>query len=162
MQGEFDIPDAAYAAALGWTDWPARLQRLRAGRLFDRLPQKSELWVDGGHNPAAAREVAMAIKAMDDMPLTIIFAALTTKDAEGLLAPFDGMTRQVITLGIDHHSSHPPDWLAELARGMGHDAAPAASLEEAFKRIGRPGRVLVFGSLYLAGELLDANDTLPD
>ncbi|WP_265530278.1 bifunctional folylpolyglutamate synthase/dihydrofolate synthase [Sphingomicrobium marinum] len=162
LQGEFDIPDAAYAAALGWTDWPARLQRLREGSLFDRLPGSSELWVDGGHNPSAAREVAMAVKSMDDMPLTIIFAALTNKDAEGLLAPFDGMTDKVVTLGIDHHDCHPPEWLAELATGMGHDAQPAASLEAAFDMVEQPGRVLVFGSLYLAGQMLAANGTLPD
>lgn len=163
-QSAIAIPDAAYTAAMGWAQWPARMQQLHSGPLFSMLPKGSELWVDGGHNPSAARLVADHIKKhwIDGLPLVLIFASLQAKDAAGNLRPFKGVASEVLTLPIEGHECRPPEELAMLAESMGLAARPRASLSGAMTALRRPARVLVFGSLYLAGELLGLNGPLPD
>ena len=163
-QSAFAIPEAAFTAAMGWAQWPARMQQLTAGPLFSMLPKGSELWVDGGHNPGAARLVADHVKKhwTDGLPLVLIFASLQSKDAAGTLRPFKGIASEVLTLPIEGHECRPADELATLAESMGLSARPRASLSDAMTALRRPARVLVFGSLYLAGELLGLNGPLPD
>ena len=149
---------------MGWAQWPARMQQLTAGPLFSMLPKGSDLWVDGGHNPGAARLVADHVKKhwTDGLPLVLIFASLQSKDAAGTLRPFKGIASEVLTLPIEGHECRPADELATLAESMGLSARPRASLSDAMTALRRPARVLVFGSLYLAGELLGLNGPLPD
>jgi dihydrofolate synthase/folylpolyglutamate synthase len=163
-QDSLALPDSAYIAAMGWAHWPARMQQLRTGPLFDMLPKGSELWVDGGHNPSAARLVADYVKKhwADGLPLVLIFASLQSKDAAGTLRPFKGIASEVLTLPIDGHECRSPEDLAHLAESMGLAARPRASLSDAMTALRKPARVLVFGSLYLAGELLGLNGPLPD
>ena len=163
-QSAFAIPEAAFTAAMGWAQWPARMQQLTAGPLFSMLPKGSDLWVDGGHNPGAARLVADHVKKhwTDGLPLVLIFASLQSKDAAGTLRPFKGIASEVLTLPIEGHECRPADELATLAESMGLSARPRASLSDAMTALRRPARVLVFGSLYLAGELLGLNGPLPD
>ena len=158
------IPPTAFAEAMGRADWPARLQRLASGRLIERLPEGSELWIDGGHNPSAAQLVAAHARASwgDRLPLTLIFASLKTKDAAAILAPFQGIAAEVRTLPIPGHDSRDPDELAGLARELGFTTMAHSSLDQALAAITAPTRVLVFGSLYLAGVALLLNGSLPD
>ncbi len=157
-------PPFALAQAMTGTKWPARLQRLDQGSLVDRLPSGSECWIDGGHNPDAARLVAdFASKAWHDgPPLVLLFASLKSKDATATLAPFKGIAQRVLTLPIPGHDSHDPAQLAELARGMGFTADPYPNLESALVALTEPARALIFGSLYLAGVALSSNGSLPD
>ena len=99
-QSALAVPPSALSAAMGWANWPARLQELHGGPLFDMLPKGSELWVDGGHNPSAARLVADYAKKhwRDGLPLVLLFASLQSKDAAGTLRPFKGVADEVVTL----------------------------------------------------------------
>ena len=152
------------ARAMTATTWPARLQRLDRGPLVERLPTGSELWIDGGHNPDAARLVADFARAewSNGPPLTLLFASLTSKDAAATLAPFKGIAARVLTLPIPGHDSRDPAQLAAIAQGLGFLASPCADLARALAAIAEPARVLVFGSLYLAGKVLSSNGSLPD
>ena len=163
-QSQIAVPTSAFTAAMGWADWPARLQQLRGGPLFDMLPRGSELWVDGGHNPSAARLVADYAKKnwSGGLPLVLLFASLQSKDAAGTLRPFKGIAAEVLTLPIDDHECRTPLELAHLAESMGLPARAKVSLSDAMTALRKPARVLVFGSLYLAGELLALNGPLPD
>ena len=163
-QPAIEIPASAFGAAMGWAHWPARLQQLTAGPLFDMLPKGSELWVDGGHNPSAARLVADHARKHwhDGLPLVLLFASLESKDAAGTLRPFKGVATEVLTLPIEGHECRTPQDLAHLAESMGLPARSRTSLSDAMTALRQPARVLLFGSLYLAGELLALNGPLPD
>ena len=163
-QSVIDVPPSALGAAMGWANWPARLQQLHGGPLFDMLPRGSELWVDGGHNPSAARLVADYARKnwADRLPLVLLFASLTSKDAAGVLRPFKGTAAEVLTLPIECHDCRSPQELEHLAESMGLPARARTSLADAMTALRKPARVLVFGSLYLAGELLALNGPLPD
>lgn len=163
QSGFLPLDRAAIAEGLTHADWPARLQRLTRGPLVALLPKESDLWLDGGHNPAAGRAVAetMAdLAARDPKPLVLVAGMLDTKDAAGFFAPFAGLATHVETVTIpDAPASLPGEQLAEAARAAGLDATPASSLENAIARAivdaGRANpRVLICGSLYLAGHIL--------
>jgi dihydrofolate synthase/folylpolyglutamate synthase len=123
-----------------------------------------EAWLDGGHNPSAARLVADYARHhwTDGKPLHLLFASLTTKDPKGMLEPFAGLVASVQTLPIPGHASREPQELAELAGSMGLRAQAHSEVKQALAAVPADGRVLIFGSLYLAGEVLAANDQLPD
>ena len=163
-QSAISVPSSALTAAMGWANWPARLQQLHGGPLFEMLPKGSELWVDGGHNPSAARLVADYAKQHwgDGRPLVLLFASLASKDAAGTLRPFKGIAAEVLTLPIDGHDYRTPQELAHLAESMGLAARARTGLADAMTALRKKSRVLVFGSLYLAGELLGLNGPLPD
>lgn len=163
-QSAIDAPVSALAAAMHAADWPARMQRLADGPLTRLLPGGSELWLDGGHNPSAARAVAelAQLRFGDGLPLVLVFASLGTKDPKRTLSPFRGIAAQVLTLPIAGHECRDPDELAQLARSLGFRAEAHDRIESALGAIRVPARVLVFGSLYLAGEVLAANDQAPD
>ncbi|HWJ37572.1 MAG TPA: folylpolyglutamate synthase/dihydrofolate synthase family protein [Sphingomicrobium sp.] len=158
-QAALPVPDSALSAALGWADWPARLQRLGAGPLVDGR----EIWLDGGHNPSAARQIASYARHHfdDGKPLHLIFASLATKDPVGMLEPFIGSIAMVHTVPIPDHSCFSPDDLAEIAAVAGLPAEAHEDVDQALCAIPSTARVLIFGSLYLAGAVLAANDQLP-
>ena len=159
-QDRLHIPNSALTAALGWANWPARLQHLAPGSLV----RDREVWLDGGHNPSAARHVASYAKRAwtDGKSLHLIFASLTTKDPAGMLKPFAGIAAEIHAVGVPGHSSFAPDDLVDIASELGFSANPHDSVEEALAGIPRDARVLIFGSLYLAGEVLAANGQMPD
>jgi dihydrofolate synthase/folylpolyglutamate synthase len=158
------VSQVALAQAMTGTTWPARLQQLEAGPLVEALATGSDLWIDGGHNPDASRHVAAHARAHwnDDLPLVLLFASLKSKDAAATLAPFRGIAARILTVPIPGHDCHAPEDLAVMARAAGFEAAPLPDLDAALESIERPARVLVFGSLYLAGVALSANGSLPD
>jgi dihydrofolate synthase/folylpolyglutamate synthase len=163
------LPESALRAAMGWADWPARLQRLGPGPLHDLLPAGSELWLDGGHNPAAARAVADYFRGHvpADRPFHIVFGLLSNKDAAGVLKPFAGRAVTLHPIPVPGHEHHAPLSLAQAARELGLSAIPATAAEGALGWIARhadrarPPIVLILGSLYLAGEILKRNDQVP-
>ena len=163
-QQMIDVPLAALNRMPVEARWPARMQQLHDGSLAALLPAGSELWVDGGHNPSAAAMIAEHLRdAFDDrLPLVILFASLSTKDPQRMLEPFEGLASEVKTLPIASHDCRDPAELAALAGSLGFDAEPYASMPDALANLRRPARVLVFGSLYLAGEALAANGEAPD
>lgn len=154
------VPPSALNAAMGWAGWPARLQRLAPGPLTG----SREVWLDGGHNPSAARQVAGFVKHQftDGRPLHMIFASLATKDPPGMLEPFRDLVARVYTVPIGDHASFAPSELADIAGELGFAAEAHDSVEEALAGIPDDARVLIFGSLYLAGGVLAANDQVPD
>ncbi|MDP9413652.1 MAG: bifunctional folylpolyglutamate synthase/dihydrofolate synthase [Pseudomonadota bacterium] len=168
-QDAIRVGESALRAAMGWAEWPARLQRLAAGPLHDLLPRRSELWLDGGHNPAAARAVADFFRAYipAGRPFHIIFGLLENKDAVGVLKPFRDRAITLHPVPVEGHAHHSPAALASAARDAGLGAVPADNVENALGWIGRhadraePPIVLILGSLYLAGEVLRKNDQAP-
>ena len=168
-QEVLDVPEAALRAAMGWTEWPARLQQLGPGPMRGILPDGAELWLDGAHNPAAARAAADFFRAHvpAGRPFHIVFGLLANKDGPGVLRPFRGRQITLHTVPVPNHEYHAPVELAAMAREVGLSALPAADVDEALHWIARhadranPPIVLILGSLYLAGEVLRANDQPP-
>ena len=147
--------------------WPARMQRLARGPLLDLLPEGSALWLDGGHNPAAAAAVSATLgQVAEGRPVQLVLGMLANKDAQGLLAPFAPLAVSLHAVPVPGHEHHAPELLAEVATGLGIPrAAPARDVPIALCAIAREGGepvVLVLGSLYLAGTVLEANGELPD
>ena len=163
------VRDPALRAAMGWADWPGRLQRLAPGPLGAILPAGSELWLDGGHNPAAARAVADFFRGHvpSDRPFHIVLGLLANKDKAGVLKPFANRAATLHAVPVPGHPHHAPADLAAAARSGGLTAQAAADVEAALGWIARhadrerPPIVLVMGSLYLAGEALRANGQAP-
>lgn len=162
-QSSFALETSAIDEGLRHVEWPARMQRLTRGPLVDLLPPHAELWLDGGHNPQAGRAIALLMADLASTrpaPLFLIAAMKETKDARGFFAPFEGLAAHVEVIAIpDDPACLKPAQLAEAASSAGLDVATAASLEDAFaKTIARAGsarpRILICGSLYLAGAVL--------
>jgi dihydrofolate synthase / folylpolyglutamate synthase len=160
------VPEAALRAGMGWAEWPARLQRLEPGPLLRLLPPGSELWVDGGHNPAAGRALAEALDAnfVGGRPVSMIVGMLAPKDATGFLKAFADRVAAVTTVPIPGHAYHDPASLAAEATACGLPATAATGLVPALQaitanaRAAQPLVVLITGSLHLAGHALALNE----
>ncbi len=167
-QSVLALPDGALGAAARGARWPARMQRLSPGPLVDRLPPGSEIWLDGGHNEAAAQSVSAALAAVAaGRPVDLILGMLSNKDARGLLAPFAPLARSFTALPVPGHPHHDPADLARTARALGIAVtATAPDVGAAVAAVAARGSaarlVMVIGSLYLAGDVLAANGELPD
>ncbi len=164
-QHELPVPEAALRAGMGWAEWPARLQRLEPGPLTGKLPLHSEIWLDGAHNPAAARAIADAFRghSLAERPFYLVLGMLATKDLPGFMKPFAGRATAVYGVPVPGHEHHPALALAAAAKEVGlpglvADSAPAAieAIAKGADRA-RPPVVLVAGSLNLAGGVLQAN-----
>ena len=167
--GGLKLPAAAFEAGMIHVDWPARMQRLAQGRLAALLPPESELWLDGGHNADGGRAIAAALADLEERvsrPLVLIVGMLSTKDSEGFLRNFSGLARRVITVPIHQDKALPAAELADVAKTIGIPAIARDTIESALATAGKlelepAPRVLITGSLYLAGEVLAANGTPP-
>ncbi len=160
---ELDLPEAAIAEGLKRVRWPARLQRISGGPYGAAAKAaEAELWLDGGHNPHAARALAAFLaerQARAPRPLALICGMLSNKDAGGFFAALKDSQATVFTVDFDGAAAEPTA-LAAVARGHGLAATPAGSVSEALDlalRLGA-GRVAICGSLYLAGEVLGASE----
>jgi dihydrofolate synthase / folylpolyglutamate synthase len=167
----FKIAPAAYEAGMVKADWPARLHRLGPGPLTELAPAGSEVWLDGGHNPDGGRAVAAALADLEERvsrPLVLIVGMLASKDCAGFLGNFTGLARRLIAVPVAaSENGLPAEALAEAARTIGLPAMSRDNLAEAFEAARKldlepPPRILITGSLYLAGEVLRANGTIPD
>jgi dihydrofolate synthase/folylpolyglutamate synthase len=167
--GGLKLPATAFERGMLRVDWPARMQRLAQGRLPPLLPPESELWLDGGHNADGGRAIAAALADLEERvsrPLIVVVGMLATKDAQGFLRNFTGLVRRVIAVPIHQDKAIPATELADIARGIGIPALARDTIESALLTIGKlelapAPRVLITGSLYLAGEVLQDNGTPP-
>ncbi len=133
-------------------------------------PQGSEIWLDGGHNAEGGRVAAAALGDLEERvsrPLVVIAGMMANKDAQGFLANFAGLTRHIIAVPIpDTENAMPVDRLADAARSLGMRVEIAPGIEAALRGLAKlayevPPRILITGSLYLAGHVLGINGTPP-
>ncbi len=166
----FRITPAAYETGMAKADWPARLQRLGAGALVAQAPDGSELWLDGGHNPDGGRALAAALADLEERvsrPLVLIVGMMASKDCEGFLRNFTGLARRMIAVPVPNvENSLSAEAVADAARAIGLPATSRDDLSEALEAARKldldpPPRILITGSLYLAGDVLRQNGTLP-
>ncbi len=157
------LHEAAVEKGLRTVEWPARMQRLTSGLLPDIVGPVCELWLDGGHNPAAGDMLADTLASLEDKapkPTYLVVGMMGQKDALGFLAPFRGLVRAIYTVPISgaHEAPHSEEGLAEIARSAGLNATDRPGVREALETIAAlhdgEKRVLICGSLYLAGHVL--------
>jgi len=169
-QNRFKIEPSAFEAGIVNAEWPARMQRLASGVLIDQAPPGCEIWLDGAHNAEGGRVAAAALGDLEERvsrPLVVIAGMMANKDASAFLANFAGLTRHIIAVQIpDRDNAMPPDTLADAARQLGMRVETAAGVEAALRSLTRlayevPPRILITGSLYLAGHVLGLNGTPP-
>jgi dihydrofolate synthase/folylpolyglutamate synthase len=166
----FRIETSAFERGIVGAEWPARMQRLSSGALLELAPQGSEVWLDGGHNADGGRVVAASLGDLEERvprPLVVVVGMMANKDASAFLANFAGLTRHIIAVKIPgYEEAMAPDVLADAARHLGMRVETTADVEAALRSLARlayevPPRILITGSLYLAGQVLAANGTPP-
>jgi dihydrofolate synthase/folylpolyglutamate synthase len=161
------VDEAAIAKGLANVVWPARLSAVQ-GKLRDLLGPGAELWLDGGHNAHGTRALSQALSDMNrarPAPLVLILGMINTRSPADVLAPFAGMAERIITLTIPGESNaHDAAFIAAEAQKSGFNAASAKTIEAALKLAAGTAnaRVVISGSLYLAGQVLLKNGTYPD
>ncbi len=152
--------EAACEAAVTRAIWPARMQRLKTGPLVDLAPQV-ELWLDGGHNPAGGEAVAATLARMPARETHLICGMLNTKDVAGYMRPLAGHVTRLHAVSIPgEKNTLPAEATRDAALSVGLAAVTAPSVAGALAAIAatRPeARVLICGSLYLAGSVLREN-----
>ena len=162
-QNVFNVPSAAIKAGLDWVRWPARLQCLDDTAFANLLPSGASVWLDGGHNPAAARTLKAFFRDLDTQasPFYMVIGMLAGKDAHRFIKPFCALAKGVIAVPIqDQKKSRPPAEIAAEASALGVSGKIARDVPAALRAIAKesddakPPTVLITGSLYLAGEVL--------
>jgi len=168
----FEVDHAAAERAMRSVYWPGRMQRLQQGKLAEIAPEGAEIWLDGGHNPGAGLVVAEALVEQEEKqprPLFLISGMINTKDQTGYFRAFHGMARHVYTVPVSLSDAGVPNTeLALRAQEAGLSAEPVASVANALMLLRDtwdenevPPRILIGGSLYLAGAVLAENGTPP-
>jgi dihydrofolate synthase/folylpolyglutamate synthase len=152
-----NMPEAAYDGAMRDAFWPARMQQLKGTVLNDLVPQ-ADLWLDGGHNPAAGEALAAHLKSLHQRPTRLICGMLNTKDVRGYLRPLASVASHLTAVSIpgEANTLTAPE-TAKAARDVGLAADEADSVESALHHIAETdphARILICGSLYLAGHVL--------
>jgi dihydrofolate synthase / folylpolyglutamate synthase len=157
------IGSGAIERGLTGARWPARMQQLNNGPLSRLLSPGSELWLDGGHNEAGGRAIAQTLAELEERapkPVGLVLGMMGQKDARGFVEQFRGLVRRIVTVPIPGgpEATHEPEKLAALAGWAGFNAEAAPDVEAAIRRLqereGQPLRILICGSLYLAGQVL--------
>jgi dihydrofolate synthase / folylpolyglutamate synthase len=166
----FELAPSAFEAGIARAEWPARMQRLTQGRLAALAPTGSEVWLDGGHNADGARAIANALADLEERvsrPLVLIMGMLASKDCLNFLKNFVGLARCVLGVPIPHQeNTMAAETIVETARAIGFPAQASADVQAALAAIKQfdlhpAPRILITGSLYLAGQVLAANGTPP-
>jgi dihydrofolate synthase/folylpolyglutamate synthase len=167
----FDLAERAVEKAMANVSWPGRMQKLTHGQLVELAPRGAEIWLDGGHNPGAGLVVAEALAEQEEKnprPLFLICGMINTKDQIGYFRAFKGLARHVYTVPVAmSDASVPNDELAARAADAGLSAEPVGSVANALMLLRDtwqgevPPRILIGGSLYLAGAVLAENGTPP-
>ncbi|OYY13400.1 MAG: bifunctional folylpolyglutamate synthase/dihydrofolate synthase [Rhizobiales bacterium 35-68-8] len=164
------LPAAAVEAGIRGAEWPARMQRLPPGPLVGRAPEGTEVWLDGGHNTAGGAAVAAALGELEERyarPLVLIVGMLGTKDVTGFLAHFVGLAREVVAVPVPgNDAALPAHMVAAAASALGLTASVAPDVATALHGLNTyplspEPRILICGSLYLAGAVLAENLSLP-
>ncbi|RWO81291.1 MAG: bifunctional folylpolyglutamate synthase/dihydrofolate synthase [Mesorhizobium sp.] len=166
----FEISHRVADKAMANVTWPGRMQKLPQGTLTELAPKGADIWLDGGHNPGAGVVVAEALAEQEEKnprPLFLICGMINTKDQSGYFRAFKGLVRHVYTVPVSlSEASVPNDELAIRAVEAGLSAEPVSSVANALMLLrdtwdGPPPRILISGSLYLAGAVLAENGTPP-
>ncbi|BAV63788.1 bifunctional folylpolyglutamate synthase/dihydrofolate synthase [Sphingobium cloacae] len=163
-----EVHEAALKAAPLWAHWPARLQRLERGPLLAPLPEEATVWLDGGHNAAAGQAISAFFtpERLEGQRLHLIIGMLANKDLEAWLAPFAGQISHIYVLPVKGHEHHAADRFAKVAALWDIGCSNHDSASEAITAIASGGdaapKLLMAGSLYLAGEILRSNGQFPD
>lgn len=152
-----NMPDASFDGAVQNAYWPARMQHLKGTSLNDLAPQ-ADLWLDGGHNPAAGDALALHLRGLPKRPTYMICGMLNTKDVRGYMRPLTGVADHLTAVSIpgETNTLSAAD-TAKAAKDVGLNADEADSVEAALLQIASvepQARVLICGSLYLAGHVL--------
>lgn len=151
------LPKRALGIGVASAEWPARLQRL-TGRLARRLPPRWELWLDGGHNPGAGEVLAAHLAGWHDRPIHLIVGMKDTKDAAGFLRPLLPHATSVWAVAEPgQHAALPVEAIIAASVGFARPGPRVLDALEAVSRTPGPARVLICGTLYLAGEVLKAD-----
>ncbi|VTZ27257.1 FolC bifunctional protein [Methylocella tundrae] len=167
---EPDLDPQAFERGLTQVEWPARLQNMVKGRICEIAPFGAEIWLDGGHNEDGGRALAEAMADFEDRterPLIIICGTLTTKDTAAFLRSFKGIAQEALAVPVEAELyGKPARDVALAADEVGIPAAACESIELALRFLSArewrlPPRILIAGSLYLAGEVLALNGTPP-
>ncbi len=161
--GHPEINQAAIHAGAANASWPARMQRLSDGPVT-ALAGGADVWLDGGHNPHAAKAIAALLAQMGGCTV-LVSAMMSSKDHENFFWTFEGLVDAVYTIpNAPGHAGAEPELLAEAARAFIPEAQACTTLKAAMQAAAQHGadRILICGSLYLAGEVLAMNDELPD
>jgi len=166
---DFNINESAVRRGLTTVSWPGRLQKISHGPLKNILPNKFELWMDGGHNEAAAQALGQVTKTWSDKPLYLIFGMINSKDIYKFLKPLQFYTKELKTIAIPNEkSSFSAKEIEEKAQSMGMKSESCNNVKDALGRITKKyqdkngGRVLICGSLYLVGHALELNRYIID
>lgn len=159
------ITESALEQGVASAEWPARMQRLTAGPFGELAKVRgSDLWLDGGHNPHGARAVAEALAdlARDGRPAALVAGTLSNKDAVGFFSAFKGLNPRVYATGFEAEAAATAEATMDAARAAGLEAEavgyPLEAVRRALDAQGAPPHVLICGSLYLAGEVLAADE----
>ena len=164
------IEASAVERGIATADWPGRLQRLSKGALAESAPAGAELWLDGGHNEDGGRVLGQAMADLEDKaprPLVVVCGTLATKDTTAFLRAFAGLAQEVIAVPVEgEHAGRPARDVAACAAAAGLPSAACAGVADALAFLRArswqtPPRILVCGSLYLAGAVLADNGTPP-
>jgi dihydrofolate synthase/folylpolyglutamate synthase len=162
-QDVFNIPDAAIKAGLDWVRWPGRLQNLDDTIFAKLLPKGSAVWLDGGHNPAAARTLKAFFRDLDTQatPFYMVVGMLAGKDTHRFIKPFCSLVKALYAVPIQNQTKvRPPSEIAAEASALGISGRISLDVPSALRAISKecddanPPTVLITGSLYLAGEVL--------
>ena len=154
------ISDAALKAAMGWAQWPGRMHFLIAGPVTHLLPSNAEVWVDGGHNVSAGLALAKHFADYAAGSIDLVIGMLSNKDPAAIITPLHEKLASVTVVPVPGHESHAAgDYPATDA-----PVTEASDITAALRSVTLgPGKtVLIAGSLYLAGEVLKANEQVPD
>ena len=169
----FEVTQDYAERAMKAVSWPARMQKLTQGTLVDLAPKGSEIWIDGGHNGHAGLAIAETIAALEDVqerPFFLIAGMINTKEPKDYFAAFEGLVRHVFTVPVSSSDAGiDPEVLADYAMDVDLAAEAAASpeavlemLQKSWNGLEVPPRILIGGSLYLAGDVLAKNGTFPE
>jgi dihydrofolate synthase/folylpolyglutamate synthase len=164
-QSALSLSESALKAAPLWAQWPARLQRLDRGPLTQSLAEGAEVWLDGGHNPAAGQALAQHFHASlrPGKKVHLVLGMLANKDPLGFLEPLKPFLASLRAVPVPNHEHHDPAYLANLAESWGMSNSAHANVADALTAImDDEAIVLIAGSLYMAGEVLRDNGQLPD
>jgi dihydrofolate synthase/folylpolyglutamate synthase len=166
-----DLGAEAFERGMVRADWPARLQRLTKGTIPALAPEDAEIWLDGAHNEDGGRVLAQAMADFEEKrprPLVIICGTLASKDTSAFLAPFKGLAQEVLAVAVEsEHAARSAREVAAIANALDLAAVACESVESALRFLAVRDwrvapRILIAGSLYLAGEVLKFNGTLPE
>lgn len=169
-QIEPNLPHEIFERGLLEADWPARLQNIIKGKILSYAPKDAEIWLDGGHNEEGGSVLGQAMADFEETrprPLVVICGFLMSKDTSAFLKSFKGLAQEVITISFrSEHSTRTPAEIASIANKLGLRAAACENVETALRFLNArhwpvAPRILITGSLYLAGEFLELNGTYP-